>query len=411
MKFGVAKRSRFLFFLFALLFVFGFDYYVLSFERVRNPTLPHEGMPLRLMETVKILTQDKWEGRKPNSEGNREAASWIEDQMKSCGLRFFPSLHGYRQTLPNSLGDNVVAYKSAQTKSDRWIVVGSHFDHVGKSGFFKRVHLGADDNASSVAILLETACSGDFLKDTNIAFVAYNTEEPPYFLSVDMGSRYFVENLPKEIGAHSNITASISMDLMGGAHWRPLMGALFVVGGWTGQGLPQIISKINQSELSVLQLGFHAVERLPWGARSPVSDYVPFLDRHIPAILLSVGRTPRYHDPQDTYETLDYKGMEKRTLWLISFLKGLDGYKGAFTAFDATDLDVERTSLKPFVEQASKWTTRVPGSSLFTLNHFRRDLRALAESLDDTQKRVLIEKAIGRFQCAMMNLPICFLID
>ncbi|MEQ1876878.1 MAG: M28 family peptidase [Bdellovibrionia bacterium] len=410
-KFIMCKRLRPYFFIGALLFVFGFDYYVLSFERVRNPELPKEGVAARLMESVKTLTQEKWEGRKPKTDGNREAAAWIEDKFRSCGLRSFPSLRGYRQALTGGLGDNVVAYKSAQTKSDRWIVVGAHFDHVGRSGFFNRVHWGADDNASSVAILLEAACSVDFLKDSNIIFVAYNTEEPPYFQGVDMGSYVFVENLPAEIGGHSKIAASISMDLMGGAHWRPLMGALFVVGSWTGEGLAKIVTEIEQKDLSVVQLGYHAIERLPWGSRSPVSDYVPYLDRRVPSILLSVGRTPRYHDPQDTYETLDYLGMERRTRWLLSFLSRLDTFKGAFTMEDAVDLELERQSLKPFVDKAARWSTRVPASSFFTMRNFRRDLAALEQPQNDSDKRILIEHIVGRFECTMMNLPICFLID
>lgn len=401
----------FLFLASALVVVLGLDYYVLSFARVYKPEPPKHGLAAELLEHVKTLTQEKWEGRKPGTAGNREAADWIEDKMKGCGLRSFPSLHGYRQPLGFNLGDNVLGFKSAQNKSDRWLVVGAHFDHVGRSGFFNRVHWGADDNASSVAILLAVACRAEMLKDLNVVFVAYNTEEPPYFLSVDMGSRHFVENLPKEIGDFSKIALSISMDLMGGAHWKPMLGALFVIGGGTGEGLGDVAARARAEGLSVQQLGFHAVERLPWGSRSAVSDYVPYLDRRIPAILLSVGRTPRYHDAGDTYDTLDYAGMERRANWLLSFMTELDGYKGAFTQADAVDLDLEARALKPFVEAAANWTTRVPASSFFTLRHFRRDLARLNGPLNDSEKRVLNERIVGRFQCAMMNLPICFLID
>jgi hypothetical protein len=406
------RRALFPVHILVFLFVAGsFDYYLLSFERVYAPELPKEGMAVRLLEHVRTLAQPQWEGRRPMTEGNRLAADWVEDKFKSCGVRSFQSLHGYRQTLPYGLGDNVVGFRSAQNKSDRWIVVGAHFDHVGRSGFFKRAHLGADDNASSVAILIETACAGQPLKDTNIAFVAYNTEEPPYFLSDEMGSKIFVENLPSEMGAHSNILMSVSMDLMGGAHWRPLMESLFVVGASTGESLPQRVTQARADNLRVLQLGYHAIERLPWGSRTSVSDYVPYLSRRIPAVLLTVGRTPRYHDPGDTFGTLDYSGMERRTQWLVSFIEQLDSFKGAFTNSDAADLDAEVESLKPYAEAASQWRTRVPGSSLITIWHFKHDLERLGAPLNASEKRVLIERIVGRFQCAMMNLPICFLID
>ncbi|HEX4922958.1 MAG TPA: M28 family peptidase [Bdellovibrionales bacterium] len=400
-----------LFLLSALIVVLGLDYYVLSLARVYKPEAPTSGMAAELMESVKTLTQERWEGRKPGTAGNREAADWIEDNLKRCGVRAFGSLHGYRQAIGFGLGDNVLGYKSAQNKSDRWIVVGAHFDHVGRGGFFNRVHWGADDNASSVAIMLSAACRIDMLKDTNLAFVAYNTEEPPYFISVDMGSRVFVENLPKEIGDHSKVALSISLDLMGGAHWKPMLSSLFVIGTATGEGLTEVVGRAHAEGLGVQQLGFHAVERLPWGSRSPVSDYVPYLARRIPSVLLSVGRTPRYHDPQDTYDTLDYAGMEKRTAWLLNFLKEADGFKGPFTHADAVDLDLEIKGLKPFAEAASNWKTRVPASSDFTMRHFARDLERLEQPLNDSEKRVLVERVVSRFQCAMMNLPICFLID
>jgi hypothetical protein len=412
---SVKSRGRFSRFRFKIIFliaafflVFGLDYFVLSFARVSRPALPTSGIAFRLLENVKVLTQPDWRGRRPKTEGNRQAALWIEDQLKKCGIRSFPSLYGYRQALKNELGVNVIGFKSAEVKSDDWIIVGAHFDHVGESGFFNRVHWGADDNASSVSILLETACSVPFLKKTNLAFVAYNTEEPPYFISVDMGSQVFADNLPPEI---KNIVLTVSMDLMGGAHWRPMLNSIFVVGGGTGEGLTEVISKTRIEGLKISQFGYHAVERLPIGLRSPVSDYVPFLKRGIPSLLLSTGRTPRYHSPSDTYDTLDYFGMEKRQKWLNEFLIGADGFNGKFTTGDSVDLQLEVQGLREYADLATSWMTRIPGSSLISLYHFKRDSHRLQESLDDSEKRVLIERIVGRFQCQMMNLPVCFLID
>ncbi|MEQ1860304.1 MAG: M28 family peptidase [Chthoniobacteraceae bacterium] len=61
--------------------------------------------------------------------------------------------------------NNVVAALPGQT--DEWVVIGAHYDHLGrgssssmaKSGEEGKVHAGADDNASGVAVVLELAAA------------------------------------------------------------------------------------------------------------------------------------------------------------------------------------------------------------------------------------------------------------
>ena len=92
-------------------------------------------------------------GRQPGSPGNRQAAQYLEDQFRAVGLQPLPSLGGYRQPIAPQIGDNLIGFipPTAGTGSARWLVIGAHYDHLGYP------FLGADDNASSIAILLETA--------------------------------------------------------------------------------------------------------------------------------------------------------------------------------------------------------------------------------------------------------------
>ena len=52
-----------------------------------------------------------------------------------------------------AVGANVLATLPGRT--DRWVMVAAHYDHLGKNG--RDIYRGADDNAAAVAILMDVA--------------------------------------------------------------------------------------------------------------------------------------------------------------------------------------------------------------------------------------------------------------
>ncbi len=84
---------------------------------------------------------------------------------------------------------NIIAsYNSAK---ERRLIVGAHYDVAGNQP-------GADDNASAVAGLLETArlvFADKPALDYRIDFVAYCLEEPPFFGTDLMGSYVHAKSL------------------------------------------------------------------------------------------------------------------------------------------------------------------------------------------------------------------------
>ena len=175
------------------------------------PIVTTEGQ--RLKDHVSFLAGPDLKGRQPGSVGNRQAAQYIEDQFRAVGLQPLPSLGLFRQIISPQIGDNVVGMipPAAAVAPARWILIGAHYDHLGYP------FLGADDNASSVAILIETARQmADRPSHYGIIFVAFNSEESPYFGRGEMGSQFFFHHLPPEIGSQDHIQAAIIMDLMGG---------------------------------------------------------------------------------------------------------------------------------------------------------------------------------------------------
>ena len=99
---------------------------------------------------------------------------------------------------------NIVAEKKGP--SDEIILVGAHYDSV-------RGSTGANDNASGVAALLEIArlLHGQKLART-VRFVGFVNEEPPFFMSYEMGSRVHAK---RARARDESIVAMISLETIG----------------------------------------------------------------------------------------------------------------------------------------------------------------------------------------------------
>ncbi len=89
---------------------------------------------------------------------------------------------------------------------DQIIVVGAHYDSVLGSP-------GANDNGSGVASLLEISrLLAETKSARTIRFVAFTNEEPPFFLSRDMGSRVYASRAKRR---KENIVAMLALETMG----------------------------------------------------------------------------------------------------------------------------------------------------------------------------------------------------
>ena len=100
------------------------------------------------------------------------------------------------------------------TRASEAMVVGAHYDHVGRSG--GAVHPGADDNASGTAVVLELARAFATAGGASrtLVFVLFSGEEIGL-----LGSRHYVRNptIPIE-----RTVAMINFDMVGRLGDRPL---------------------------------------------------------------------------------------------------------------------------------------------------------------------------------------------
>ncbi len=362
----------------------------------------------RLQQHVSFLASPELSGRQPGSSGNRQAAHYIEEQFRAVGLQPLPSLSGYRQAISPAIGDNILGFlpPTAGSAPARWMLIGAHYDHLGYP------FLGADDNASSVAILIETARRMTGLPHHGILFVAFNSEESPYFGKTEMGSQFLFHHLPPEIGHAGNLQAVVIMDLMGGVQWTPLKDAIFAAGAETSPTLYQRVKQASAPSLTVFPVGMHLVEEIPEIGHKAFSDYDVFRNHGLPFLFLSAGRTPRYHTAGDVPSTLHYDRMAATVDWLRNLIAliGQDEAPYGFQA-DRVEWVDEVASFREIVNHALQDETRIPGTSRWSFYKLRQDAEWLRDAdrlVPTPQNRDRLERISIRVQCLMAGYSGCF---
>ena len=200
--------------------------------------------------------------------------------------------------------------------SEESIVVGAHYDSAGEMP-------GADDNASAVAGLIELAhLFKNNEPDCKIHFVAYSTEEPPYFKTNNMGSAVHADWMKKK---NKKVKAMICLEMIGYftdepdsqdfptilmKPFYPDTGNFILVVGKIGQG--KLVKKVTRSMKKIGQLN---VESLTGPESIPgvdFSDHRNYWKNGFDAVMItdsSFYRNPNYHTENDTPDTLDYKKM------------------------------------------------------------------------------------------------------
>jgi hypothetical protein len=235
------------------------------------------------------------------------AADFIEDSFSRAGLH--PRRDSYE--MQGKACHNIEAEISGNRPEI--LVIGAHYDSVFGSP-------GANDNGTGVAatLALATRFAGAQPKHT-LRFVAFVNEEPPYFLSGEMGSLVYAGRC-KARG--DRISAMISLETIGyfsdaqNSQTYPSRGlGIFYpkVGNFIG-----FVSNVHSRALlrRVIAL-FRKHGKIPSeGASLPAfipgvswSDQWSFWQHGYPAIMVTDTapfRYPHYHSSNDTPDKLDY---------------------------------------------------------------------------------------------------------
>ncbi|MYA06757.1 MAG: M20/M25/M40 family metallo-hydrolase [Holophagales bacterium] len=218
-------------------------------------------------------------------------------------------LPGVRVTLKTeiererSTARNVVAVLpggKAESLARPWVVVGAHYDHLGRGrggNSLARpdekdaIHLGADDNASGTAAVLEAARQlGELGHDRNIALAFWSGEE----LGL-LGSADFVDDAVIPV---DQIAAYVNLDMVGRVRDNRL--TVQAVGSspdWTGL--------VEAANVPVgFDLGVQTDPYLP-------TDTSSFNNAGVPTVNLFSGSHEDYHRPTDTADRINYDDLER----------------------------------------------------------------------------------------------------
>jgi len=263
----------------------------------------------RMMKTVSYLASKELAGRGPGTEGINKAADYIVEYFKNAGLQpgsddgtYFQSwdevvdVQGNKAVVKNIIG--IIPGTNPDLK-DESVVVCAHYDHLGlgwpgaKKGNEGRIHPGADDNASGVAVMLEMAeLLGKTLKpQRTVIFIAFTCEE-----SGLLGSKYYVKNM-KRFPA------------------KKVIGVLnFDTVGRLGLNKVLVLSSNSASEWKFIFMGagyVTGVESEMVTQDLDASDQRSFIEAGVPGVQIFSGANEDYHKPSDTPDKIDGAGMVK----------------------------------------------------------------------------------------------------
>ncbi|UYZ57545.1 M28 family peptidase [Hymenobacter latericus] len=200
------------------------------------------------------------------------------------------------------------------------IIVGAHYDVFGEQP-------GADDNASAVAGLLETArllhaLGAQLPPDRRIDLVAYPNEEPPYFASEYMGSAVHAKSLHD---AGVTVRAMICYEMIGYfrdepgsqrfptenlAELYPNTGNFITVVGRDGQELfTQRVQQLMRAQADVDVQRINLSAKAGLAGLSDQRNYWPYGWNAVMINDTAFLRNPNYHETTDTIDTLDFRRM------------------------------------------------------------------------------------------------------
>ncbi len=301
----------------------------------------------RMMSHIEYLASPELKGRGLGTPELDSAANYIAAKFKDYGLK--PMSNTYFQEFSHAFpGKGEMQMKNVvgiipgtdEKLKNSPVILSAHYDHLGlgwpdvHKGDEGKIHSGADDNASGVAVMLEVAKSmaATSKPSRTIIFVAFTGEEAGL-----VGSRYFVSQIKKYF--QGDIIADLNLDTDGSLFDKNLL----------------VLNGNSAKEWKFVFMGTDYTT----GIKSDVvqqeldaSDQVAFIEKGIPAVQLFTGATENYHRPSDTYDKIDGKGMVKVATVakeVMVYLADRDTpfeFTGKIPAADASAPDKPKTNRK-----------------------------------------------------------------
>lgn len=271
----------------------------------------------RMRSTVSWLADTIGERSMGRRNTLERTSRFIVDSLRALG--YVVAEHRY----PVALGavgreaTNVEATLTGRSRPDEIVLVGAHYDTAVDTP-------GADDNASGVAGLLELArLFAARPSPRSIRFVAFANEEPPYFMTEDMGSLRYARHARargdsivamvslESIGYYSDSARSQRYPVLLSWFYPDRADFIAFVGNVRSRRLVRDVIADFRSHTAFPSQGAAAPQQIPgigW------SDHWSFWQVGYPALMVTAtapNRNVRYHTSLDRTATLDYDRMAR----------------------------------------------------------------------------------------------------
>jgi len=247
-----------------------------------------------------------------------EAGKGIIEKMKSAplvaGIYKTEVSLGYFKSTSTVHASNVLGLLEGTDKKDEYVVITSHYDHLGKRND-STIYYGADDDGSGTVGILELAEAFAKAKAAgkgprrSILFMTVSGEEKGLW-----GSEYYTNHPVYPLG---KTVVDLNIDMIGriGAEYlknKDSVNYVYVIGDdKLSSDLTPITETIN-SKYSKMKLDRKYNDPNDKNRFYYRSDHYNFAEKGVPVIFYFNGVHADYHKPTDTPDKINYKLMAKR---------------------------------------------------------------------------------------------------
>lgn len=300
-----------------------------------TPPVPAVLTEAALRAHVQALAAPELRGRGSGTEDEAAAAELIVTRLRHWNIA--PAGDDYFQRFklrPDSGREsaNVIAsLPGSGALANEVVVFGAHYDHLGlRNG---EAYLGAEDNASGVAAVLEgaRALATETGPRREVLLIFFGAEEIGL-----VGSRYYVQHPVRPI---TQTVAMVNVDMIGRTiadlEGLRLFRSLVKLDpdasiGVLGTADRPIMRQAAEAACAAEALQLWATEDFPAPIRRVLEafsegrgDNFSFEDAGVPALFFGAGESDDYHRPTDTPDKLHYPLLTRRARAITDVVRRL----------------------------------------------------------------------------------------
>lgn len=262
---------------------------------------------------VREIASEKNAGRKPGSEGEKNAAEYLYNVLEAYGVEMLSPSSGDEFGIAQSETDtlvsrNVVGFVQGYDPKlrDRYILVGARIDNLGVNEMTvdgttdRQIYYGANGNASGVAVMAELArmiATNSILFRRSVIFVGFGASTESF-----AGSWYFIN---RAFADAASVDLMINLDMLGTGNNG------FYAYTSSNRDVNSVIASM-EGQLQPVRPEVISSEPYP-------SDHRTFYSREIPSVFFTTGRYAQHNTPRDMEDILDYRMMERELEYIYNF--------------------------------------------------------------------------------------------